>query len=325
MIKRLLILLLVVQAGAVLALAGALYYWWQPPWLRALDGVPLLAAAACVALGVGAVLLLRVLVSLHNFHQSRRSGSATPSEHALDFIAALRLFGGEFLASMRYSSYFMLFPLGWRLQPRERQHGLPVLLLHGYLCNSGYWHGLSRALTAARISHAGIDLEPLGAGIDDYAPQVRAAVERLCAESDRAQLILVGHSMGGLVARAYLRHYGAQRVARVITLGTPHDGTALAGLAPGRNGAQMRRGSAWLRELSATEANLQRELFTSIYSVHDNIVAPQDSGHFAGAHNVAFGAIGHVALGDTPEIIAAVLDEIAAVNGHGAARAEQAG
>ena len=324
MIKRLLILLLVVQAAAALALAGAIYYWWQPQWLHALDTAPSLAALACAALGIAAVLLLRVLISLHNFHQSSRSGSATPAEHALDLMRAVRLFSGEFSASMRYSSYFMLRPLGWRVQPRERQRGLPVLLIHGYLCNSGYWHSLSRALTQARISHAGIDLEPLGASIDEYAPQVCAAVERLCAGTGSAQLIIVGHSMGGLVARAYLRRYGAQRVARVITLGTPHEGTALAGLAPGRNGAQMRRGSDWLRELTATEANLQREIFTSIYSVHDNIVAPQDSSYFAGARNLAFGAVGHVALGHTPEILAAVLDEIAAVNRAGATVSEQA-
>jgi triacylglycerol esterase/lipase EstA (alpha/beta hydrolase family) len=311
MIKRVLILLLVVQAAVVLALAGALHSYWQLPWLA---GVPL---------GIAVVLLLRLLISLHNFHQSSRAGSATPAEHALDVGRALRLFRDEFAASMLYSSYSMLYPLGWRLQPRERQRGLPVLLIHGYLCNSGYWHALSRALTQARISHAAIDLEPLGAGIDDYAPQVQAAVERLCAATGSRQVIIVGHSMGGLVARAWLRRYGASRIARVITLGTPHEGSALAGLAPGRNGAQMRVGSTWLRELAAAElataeANLQRGLFTSIYSVHDNMVAPQDSSHYPGARNVVFGAIGHVALGRAPEIVAAVLDEIGALNARAA-------
>lgn len=312
MIRRLLILLLLLQAAAALALAGALYYWWRPAWLQDAPTAP--AALACVALGVGAVLLLRLLISLHNFHQSRRHGSATPAEHALDAGRALRLFRGEFAASMLYSSYSMLSPLGWRVLPRARQRGLPVLLLHGYACNSGYWHPLSRALARAGISHAGIDLEPLGAGIDDYAPQVQAAVERLCAAAGSSQVILVGHSMGGLVARAYLRRCGAQRIARVITLGTPHQGSALAALAPGRNGAQMRRGSAWLSELATTEANLQRGLFTSIYSVHDNMVAPQDSSHFSAARNVMFGGIGHVALGRAPEIVAAVLDEIDAAS-----------
>src|SRR6185312_915916 len=110
-------------------------------------------------------------------------------------------------------------------------------------------------------------------------------------------------SMGGLVARAYLRRHGHQHIARVITLGTPHHGTALAHLGPGSNAAQMRRDSEWLGSLAASEANTQRTLFSSIYSVHDNIIAPQDSSELPGARNLVFGAIGHVALGSHPEIM----------------------
>lgn len=46
---------------------------------------------------------------------------------------------------------------------------------------------------------------------------------------DRDDIILVGHSMGGLVARSALTHPGLEdRVARTITLGTPHLGSPLA-------------------------------------------------------------------------------------------------
>jgi pimeloyl-ACP methyl ester carboxylesterase len=83
-----------------------------------------------------------------------------------------------------------------------------VLLIHGYACNSGYWLPMSKLLAQARISHYGIDLEPPGASIDDFAPQVQAAGRALCAATGSAQVIIVGHSMGGLVARAYLRRYG---------------------------------------------------------------------------------------------------------------------
>ncbi|WP_308495374.1 lipase family alpha/beta hydrolase [Duganella aceris] len=292
------ILLLVLQAGAMLALAAGAHVWWHCAW------------PASLALGFAVVLLVRAGISANNFLMSRRAGSVTPAAHALDPARALGLFLHEFLSSMLTSSWYMLHPIGLRLQPQAR--GLPVLLIHGYACNSGYWLPMSKSLTRARISHYGIDLEPPGAAIDDFVPQVHAAVERLCAETGSAQVVVVGHSMGGLVARAYLRRHGHDRVARVLTLGTPHYGTALAHFGPGCNAVQMRRGSEWLNLLDASEADLQRTLFISIYSVHDNIVAPQDSSALPGARNLVFGAIGHVALGRHPEIMRAALQEIEA-------------
>lgn len=314
MIKRLLILLLAGQALLMGALAFGLYYFWRPAWEARLSAPA--TALFYLACGLALVVLIRLLISANNFYLSWRAGSATPPQHALRLASAARLFWHEFSSSMLTSSYYMLQPLGLQLQPKSEQRGLPVLLIHGYACNSGYWLPMSKLLKQARISHYGIDLEPPGAAIDDYVPQVRAAVQRLCAATGSAQVIIVGHSMGGLVARAYLRDCGRRQdqahIARIITLGTPHHGTALASFGPGSNAQQMRRDSAWLAALAASEANTQRKLFSSIYSVHDNIVAPQDSSDLPGARNLAFGAIGHVALGRHPQILDCTLQEIAA-------------
>jgi len=308
MIKRLLILLLALQAVLVGLLATALYYWWRPAWEAAL-GAPA-TAAFCLALGLLALLLVRLLISANNFYLSWRAGSVTPPDYALNPLSAARLFWQEFQSSMLTSTYYMLRPVGLQLVPGAQ--GWPVLLIHGYACNSGYWLPMSKLLKQARISHYGVDLEPPGAPIDDYVPQVQAAVARLRRETGSAQVIVVAHSMGGLVARAYLRRHPDARVARVITLGTPHHGTALAHLGPGSNAAQMRRDSAWLAALAASEANMQRTPISSIYSVHDNIIAPQDSSVLPGARNLVFGAIGHVALGRHPDIMRCTLHEIAA-------------
>ena len=310
MIKRLLILLLVLQAVLIGLLATGLYYWWRPAWESALSAPS--TAAVYLAAGLLIVLLVRLLISANNFYLSWRAGSITPPAHALTPLSAASLFWQEFHSSMLTSSYYMLRPIGLRVVPAAT--GLPVLLIHGYACNSGYWLPMSKLLTQARISHYGIDLEPPGASIDAFVPQVRAAVQRLREATGSAQVIIVGHSMGGLVARAYLRDC-AQRgadahVARVITLGTPHHGTALAHFGPGSNAAQMRRDSAWLAALAASEANTQRMLISSIYSVHDNIIAPQNSSELPGARNLVFGAIGHVALGRHPLIMRCTLQEI---------------
>jgi triacylglycerol esterase/lipase EstA (alpha/beta hydrolase family) len=189
---------------------------------------------------------------------------------------------------------------------------VPVLLVHGYGCNSGYWAHLEPLLDRERISHASIDLEPVAGSIDDYAPLIEARVRELCAATGAARIAIVAHSMGGLAARAWMRSYekpayGSARVARLVTLGTPHHGTVLARFGLGANAVQMRRDSAWLRDLAAAETPDVRARIVSLYTHHDNIVAPQDSCVLPGARNVAFGGIGHVALGSNPRVLAEVL------------------
>ena len=259
--------------------------------------------------GAGALVLVRLAISANNFRMSARAASVTPAEHRIGARAALRLFAGEFAASMQASSWTM--PRAWpHLRVHEDAAGAPVLLLHGYGCNSGYWAHLVPRLDAARISHATLDLAPVTASIDAYVPLVEEGVRALLAATGAAQVVLVAHSMGGLAARAWMRNAGTGRVARVITLGTPHQGTLLASLGPGANARQMRRGSAWLRDLGAGESAGTRALITSIYTHHDNIVAPQTSSELAGARNVAFGGMGHVALGAHPVILARVIAEL---------------
>lgn len=302
MTARLMRLILLVQlfAAALLAIAA---------W----DGLGVRPAAA-VLLGVAAVIFVRIAISANNFLMSWHFGSPTPPQFKLNAIGRIRLFANEFYASMLLGSWIM---------PRARQcmraypdGGPAVLLVHGYGCNSGYWANLTPALQSRRITHADLDLEPTLAGIDEFVPLVANAVQRLRDATAGAPVIIVAHSMGGLVARAYLRAHGAVGIARVITLGTPHHGSALAAFGPGRNAAQMCRSprtgaeSDWLRALAAAETPEVRALFTSLLTHHDNIIAPQTSSYLEGARNIAFGGMGHVAMGRHPQVLACVLDEI---------------
>jgi hypothetical protein len=70
----------------------------------------------------------------------------------------------------------------------------------------------------------------------------------------------------------------------------------LARLAPDACGRQMRPGSAWLHELEASERGTFPVPVTSIYSRHDNFVAPQDSARLPGASNIALSGVGHLTL-----------------------------
>jgi pimeloyl-ACP methyl ester carboxylesterase len=119
-----------------------------------------------------------------------------------------------------------------------------------------------------------------------------------------ARLVLVAHSMGGLVARRYLQRYGARRrVAGLCTIGSPHRGSALARWARGRAAAQMRPGNAWLSALPLPAATLPT---LSIWSDADNFVAPADSSRLDGARNLQLAGRGHFELLRDAEVHRAV-------------------
>jgi len=294
MVVRLLAIIMLAQALAALLL-----------W-RLMSGP--LPGAVALAAALALVALVRMLIVANNFHLSWRARSATPQQHGLDWRGSLRLFFGEYVASMRASSWTMLWHHP-RIHIAQPPRGLPVLLVHGYGCNGGYWASLRRLLAQQGISHDAVDLEPVTAGIDDYAGQIQAAAQRLLAATGQDRLVIVAHSMGGLASRAYLQAHGDAAVAKLITLGTPHHGTALASFGIGANARQMRRGAQWLAALDKGDAG-RRGKITSIWSHHDNIIAPQDSCRLEGARNIEIGGVGHVALADNALVLSHVLDEI---------------
>lgn len=314
MLKRALRILLLVELLVVAALCYAAVHLWH--WH------PALALAGALAV----LLALRLYITVQNFCLGCLYRSATPPAYALSPWQRCKLLAGEYAAMMLASSYSMVWPAAALLRAPDpaalrRLGGVPVLLVHGYASNRGFWNRLSRLLERAGIGHAALDLEPLGASIDAFVPLLARAVEALCAAAGSAQVTLVAHSMGGLVVRAYLRQHGSARVAGVVTLGSPHHGTGLANLAFGPSAGQMRRsgraadatGSAWLQALAGAEGAQERALITSIYSHHDNLIAPQTSSELPGAKNIAFGGIGHVALARHPAVLRCVLDEIARI------------
>ncbi len=272
------------------------------------------------ALGIAVILVGRLSITANSFLLARLYRSETPAQFQINWRQASQLFRSEFNATMISSSWSMAFR-SFEKRPAKKPRGLPVLLIHGYGCNSGYWYWMSQRLADARISHHAVNLEPVLTDIDNYVPIIARAVDTLLHDSGHAKIIIVAHSMGGLAARAYLRDYGNSRIAKVITLGTPHNGTSLANHGAGESSRQMRRefahggsASGWILKLAQTENAVTRGLFVSIYSHHDNIVAPQISSHLDGAVNIELRGIGHVAMALNPEVQDLVIRQILAVD-----------
>jgi triacylglycerol lipase len=235
---------------------------------------------------------------------SRRHGFVPPAELQVGGWRAFRAIVVEALAFLLVFGIIQPFERWWmgsdavgRLAPGQRS----VLMIHGYLCNRGLWWWLRRRLRARGVAVATITLaHPLGA-IDPAADELAARIDQLLAETRADRIALVGHSMGGLVSRAYLRRHGAGKVDKLVTIATPHHGTVLAHVGPGQNACEMQRGSEWLRRLADGETFSVRVL--TIWSVRDEIVVPQDSARLPGADERIEPAIGHLTMVFAPAVL----------------------
>ena len=191
--------------------------------------------------------------------------------------------------------------------PAEAQGRIGLLLVHGFVCNRGLWNPWLRQLTTRGVPVAAVSLEPVFGSIDDYVGQVEAAVQRLELATGEKPM-LVGHSMGGLAIRAWMRaHDGAARVRGVVTVGTPHHGTWLGQWSFSANGQQMRLDSDWLAQLAAGETASSRSLFLCCYSHCDNIVFPASSACLPGAQVCHVPATAHIDLIHHPRVMTEVL------------------
>src|SRR5207249_4038473 len=111
------------------------------------------------------------------------------------------------------------------------------------------------------------------------------------------------------VVRAYIRKYGARKLARIVTLGAPHHGSMHAWFCPGISLSQMRPGSGWLAALNRERLDPSLR-FVSLWSWHDSMVAPQTSSELPGAVELTLRGIGHNALLGDEDVFAHVLSEI---------------
>ena len=191
----------------------------------------------------------------------------------------------------------------WMGPDRLRPAASPVLLVHGYMCNRGCWWWLRRRLEAAGYPVATITLETPWRSIDDFAEQLHARVQSVCAATGVQTVTLIGHSMGGLVSRAYMACHGAERVAGLITIATPHQGSRLAALGMGHDARQMRAGSDWIRALADHRVTVP---FVSIRTLQDNFVLPQELQRHPDAVDEPLPGVGHLAALIHPRTLALV-------------------
>jgi triacylglycerol esterase/lipase EstA (alpha/beta hydrolase family) len=291
---------LAVAYGAIFALYGA----WAVNRLN--DGAsawPFVVALPLVYLAVPLLFVLIWFAFAWWFRAER------PDDIRLGVRDSLRLFWHEFVTIAGNSPRMILYRVLMK-DPPAMSSRLPILLVHGVLCNSGVWHPFKRWLDARGIAPVyGLSYGPPLASIELFANQAAAKIDAILAATGARQLVVVAHSMGGLVMRAYLRKFGGTKVARLVTIATPHEGSMHAWLAAGAALAQMRPRNRWLADLGVPEGPGLPPI-VSLWSWHDSMVTPQTSSRVAFGENVELAGIGHTALLRDRDVFDRVLLEI---------------
>ena len=304
-----LLLLLVIEVAAYGAAGRHMHvaHGWSIP--------SAIAFAAAIYLGV------RMVLVAAEFVLARRRGSRIPDDLHTPPSRLLAMYLHELGGWLLMFTFVLPFVLS-RRSLLDRPAGAPsdkppLLLVHGFTCNRGNWFWFRRQLERHGYRVYTVDCTPPFAPIAHYAPQLAAAVDEVLQATGASQLVLIGHSMGGLVSRAYMDQFGAGKIARVITLGTPHQGTWMAKLAAGPNVRNMVDGSPWLAALREREARRSEnpyENFSCVYTHHDNLVAPQTNATLPKADCIALSGIGHVSLVLSPAVVKHVLSVLERVH-----------
>jgi pimeloyl-ACP methyl ester carboxylesterase len=306
------------QQGLVLGALGTALVWCAWFWDRspglALAGVALGLLGYAVVLGLEFVLVARV-----------NRGDPVPAASPSALL-------GAWWQEVRVAPVVFAWrqPFRWRELPdptppaSDTAAPAAVVFVHGFVCNRGFWLPWMRALRALNVPYTSVNLEPVFGSITAYVPLMEDAVRRAEALSGQPP-VLVCHSMGGLVARAWLAATpgAAERVQRVITIGSPHHGTWLSRFSHVPNGQQMRRNHDWLASLSAREhaaSETPYRGFTCWYSNADNIVFPASTAMLAGADNRHVPGVAHVALAFHPSVMRESLAMLASGDRSPAAR-----
>ncbi|MGW3244397.1 esterase/lipase family protein [Streptomyces sp. NPDC001070] len=176
----------------------------------------------------------------------------------------------------------------------------PVLLVHGLSSNRGIFRVLQRELRRAGFPHVTtLNYGWLTTDVRSAARTLAGEVERLCDRGGYERVHVIGHSLGGLVARYHVQRMGGDaRVHTLVTLGTPHHGT-LTAMLPLPVMRQLRPGSDVLTELAEPAPGCATR-FIAFHSDLDELIIPTANARLTHpdlrTSNVPVHAVGHASL-----------------------------
>jgi predicted alpha/beta hydrolase family esterase len=196
-------------------------------------------------------------------------------------------------------------------KPAGCSEGRPILLVHGYFNDSSAQSYLKYALGKEKIGPVyTVDLGFPFRSLFDYALKVKEKLAQIARETGRSDVILVGHSMGGLVSSLYATQFAPPKtVTDVITIGSPLAGTHVAKIGIGPNAREMERSSSLIATLNG---KIRNETFTRFYHIGtntDQLIIPAQSA-LIGNHpsrEFLFEDIGHASMVFSPRVASLIV------------------
>jgi pimeloyl-ACP methyl ester carboxylesterase len=207
--------------------------------------------------------------------------------------------------------------------------GTPILLVHGLIDNRSVFTLLRLGLTRRGFGRVfAMNYSSLTHDVRTAAARLGEEIESIVEETGYERIHVVGHSLGGLIARYYVTRLGGDsRVHTLVTLGTPHRGTYTAYVVPTRLTRQLRPGSPLMTELEQPAPGC-RTRFIVYWSDADQMVLPQRN---AALHhddlmvrNIALHGVGHVSLPIVRDVVHGISVALAQLEHDGSTMTEGA-
>jgi triacylglycerol lipase len=200
--------------------------------------------------------------------------------------------------------------------------GTPIILLHGLVDNGSIFVALRRSLSRRGFGRViTLNYSPLSQDVRQVARRLSDLVEKTCEETGYEKVHVVGHSLGGLIARYYVQRLGGDtRVHTLCTLGSPHAGTHAARLLPSKLVRQLRPGSDLVAELAEPAVGVQTR-FLAFWSDLDELIVPKRAARLDHpdllARNVLLRGVGHMSLPINPRVVREIATVLAHLDTHG--------
>ena len=192
---------------------------------------------------------------------------------------------------------------------------MKIVLVHGLLNTGKIFFLMKRILEKRGLECFAPDLKPIDAryGLEDLSKKLKDKINSQLGEAGK--FILIGFSMGGIVARYYLQYLGgASQVDYFFSISTPHHGSKLAYLYPGKGMKQLRSNSSFINKLEENESILKDIKLFSYWTPLDLIIIPSSSSRWEIAENKKFFSLLHLLMVFNKKVVSDIITTLRKYN-----------